>query len=592
MGTCSTTRTSTGRRWPDQKIAVLGYGSQGHAHALNLHDSGFDVRVGLRRDSKSWPKAEEDGLTVLTTAEAAAEADVVMILLPDTAQPASYATDVEPNLQPGNLLMFAHGFNVHFGQIARRPRRRRRDGRAEGARATWSAGPTPRASACRRCSPCTATRRERRGARALAYASGIGARARRRHRDDVRRGDRDRPVRRAGRAVRRRDRADQGRVRDAGRGRLPAGDRVLRVPARAEADRRPHVRGRPGVACATRSPTPPSTATTRAGRGSSTTRRAPRCGASSARSRRARSRTEWIAEAKAGFPRFTEMREQDRKLADRGGRRAAAVDDAVAEASGGPDGGTKAPEVVRVPDDVRFFDTTLRDGEQAPGIALSAGEKLEIAEQLARLGVDIIEAGFPASSPGEFDAVRRIAEDGQGLGDRRALPGERRRHRPRRGRRSADARVAAAARVHLDQRHPHGLDAPDVAGAGARGDAAERPAREGLHRRRRVLGAGRDAHRARVPAGRDPGRRRGGRHDDQRARHRRLRDAARVRRAGPDGPRDRRPTRSSSRRTATTTWGWRWPTRWPACRTAPGRSRSRSTGSASAPATARSRRWR
>ena len=99
------------------RIAVLGYGSQGHAHALNLRDSGHDVRVGLRRDSKSWPKAEEDGLTVTTPAEAVAGADVVMILLPDTAQAASYAADVEPGLQPGNLLMFAHGFNVHFGRI-------------------------------------------------------------------------------------------------------------------------------------------------------------------------------------------------------------------------------------------------------------------------------------------------------------------------------------------------------------------------------------------------------------------------------------------------------------------------------------------
>ncbi len=100
-----------------QRIAVLGYGSQGHAHALNLRDSGFDVRVGLRPDSKSWPKAEEDGLTVTTPAEAVADADVVILLLPDTAQPASYAADVEPGLRPGNLLMFAHGFNVHFGRI-------------------------------------------------------------------------------------------------------------------------------------------------------------------------------------------------------------------------------------------------------------------------------------------------------------------------------------------------------------------------------------------------------------------------------------------------------------------------------------------
>src|SRR5437763_15294515 len=90
----------------NDSIAILGYGSQGHAHALNLRDSGFDVRVGLRPDSKSWPKAEEDGLTVTTPAEAAAEADVVILLLPDTAQPASYAADVAPGLRPGNLLMF------------------------------------------------------------------------------------------------------------------------------------------------------------------------------------------------------------------------------------------------------------------------------------------------------------------------------------------------------------------------------------------------------------------------------------------------------------------------------------------------------
>jgi ketol-acid reductoisomerase len=100
-----------------QRIAVLGYGSQGHAHALNLRDSGFDVRVGLRPDSKSWPKAEEDGLRVATPAEATTEADVVMMLLPDTAQAAAYQADVQPNLQPGNLLMFAHGFNIHFHQI-------------------------------------------------------------------------------------------------------------------------------------------------------------------------------------------------------------------------------------------------------------------------------------------------------------------------------------------------------------------------------------------------------------------------------------------------------------------------------------------
>jgi ketol-acid reductoisomerase len=101
-----------------QKVAVLGFGSQGHAHALNLRDSGHDVRVGLREGSKSWGKAEDAGLRVLPTPEAAAEADVVMILLPDTSQAAVYEADVAPNLKGGDMLMFAHGFNIHFGTIS------------------------------------------------------------------------------------------------------------------------------------------------------------------------------------------------------------------------------------------------------------------------------------------------------------------------------------------------------------------------------------------------------------------------------------------------------------------------------------------
>src|SRR5438093_8269725 len=101
----------------EQRIAVLGYGSQGHAHALNLQDSGFDVRVGLRETSSSRPAAESAGIRVLPTAEAVAEADVVMVLLPDTSQAAVYDAEIAPNLEPGNLLMFAHGFNIHFETI-------------------------------------------------------------------------------------------------------------------------------------------------------------------------------------------------------------------------------------------------------------------------------------------------------------------------------------------------------------------------------------------------------------------------------------------------------------------------------------------
>ena len=100
-----------------RKVAILGYGSQGHAHALNLLESGVDVRVALREGSSSRRKAEEAGLRVTSLAEAAAEADVIMILLPDTEQKAAYDEHVAPHLAQGDCLMFAHGFNIRFGQI-------------------------------------------------------------------------------------------------------------------------------------------------------------------------------------------------------------------------------------------------------------------------------------------------------------------------------------------------------------------------------------------------------------------------------------------------------------------------------------------
>jgi ketol-acid reductoisomerase len=100
-----------------QTVAVIGYGSQGHAHALNLHESGVDVVVGLQPGSKSRPLAEEAGLRVADVAEAVRAADVIMILVPDTGQKAVYDADIAPNLRAGQLLMFAHGFNIHFGRI-------------------------------------------------------------------------------------------------------------------------------------------------------------------------------------------------------------------------------------------------------------------------------------------------------------------------------------------------------------------------------------------------------------------------------------------------------------------------------------------
>ena len=102
----------------NRKVAVIGYGSQGHAHALNLSESGVDVRVGLREGSSSRAKAGEAGLRVLSVADAAAEADLIMVLLPDTEQAKVYETEIAPHLQAGDALFFAHGFNIRFDLIS------------------------------------------------------------------------------------------------------------------------------------------------------------------------------------------------------------------------------------------------------------------------------------------------------------------------------------------------------------------------------------------------------------------------------------------------------------------------------------------
>jgi len=104
-----------------KKVAVIGYGSQGHAHALNLRDSGVDVRVGLRAGSASAAKAENEGLKVLPVGEAVAEADVVVILTPDQVQRTVYAEEIAPNLQDGAALLFGHGFNIRYGSKGPRP---------------------------------------------------------------------------------------------------------------------------------------------------------------------------------------------------------------------------------------------------------------------------------------------------------------------------------------------------------------------------------------------------------------------------------------------------------------------------------------
>jgi ketol-acid reductoisomerase len=101
----------------DRKIAVIGYGSQGHAHALNLRDSGCDVRVGLRASSSSWDKVKADGLKVVTPREAAQDADIIMMLTPDETQAHTYYAEIHESMTEGKVLAFAHGFNIHYGQI-------------------------------------------------------------------------------------------------------------------------------------------------------------------------------------------------------------------------------------------------------------------------------------------------------------------------------------------------------------------------------------------------------------------------------------------------------------------------------------------
>ncbi len=101
----------------DKTIAVIGYGSQGHAQALNLKESGINVVVGLRESSKAWDEAKSKGLNVLPIAEAVKQGDVVQILIPDEVQAEVYEKEIEPNLEEGNVLCFSHGFNIHFGQI-------------------------------------------------------------------------------------------------------------------------------------------------------------------------------------------------------------------------------------------------------------------------------------------------------------------------------------------------------------------------------------------------------------------------------------------------------------------------------------------
>ncbi len=193
-----------------KKLAVIGYGSQGHAHSLNLHDSGLDVRVGLRAGSKSWSKAEEAGLTVKTVEEAAKEADVIMILINDEFQGDMYKESIAPNLERGNAIAFGHGFNIHFGQIMP----------PEGID-VFMVAPKGPGHLVRRVYeegkgvPCLIAVQQNATGKArdlaLAWAKGIGGTRAGVSGDHVQRRDRNRPVRRAGGSLRRHDGIGQSR---------------------------------------------------------------------------------------------------------------------------------------------------------------------------------------------------------------------------------------------------------------------------------------------------------------------------------------------------------------------------------------------
>ena len=222
-----------------KKVAVVGYGSQGHAHVLNMRESGVtELRVALKEGSASREKAEAEGLKVVSVAEATAWADVLMILAPDEVQAVLYAAEIEPHLSDGMHLMFGHGFNIHYNLI--RP--------PAGVDVSLSAPKGPghtlrnQYQQGRGLPGLVAIHQDATGSAkdvALSYSKAIGNTRAGVIETSVQGRDRDRSLWRAGGALRRRCRADQGRVRYIGRGGLRAGNGLFRMLARGQTHRRP-----------------------------------------------------------------------------------------------------------------------------------------------------------------------------------------------------------------------------------------------------------------------------------------------------------------------------------------------------------------
>ena len=221
--------------------AVIGFGSQGRAQALNLRDSGVDVIIGLYRGSRSWPVARKCGFKVLPTADAVRCADVVFWLLPDTKMPEVFERDIKPSLRKGQTLLVAHGFAIVYRTVV--PPRNidvimvAPKGLGPMVRREYLAG--------RGVPALVAVHQDFTGdARDIAFgwAKGIGSGRARNYRNDISRRDRDRSLRRAGGALWRDSEPDSGGFRDTCRCRLRAGARLLRMSARIEIHRRPDSR--------------------------------------------------------------------------------------------------------------------------------------------------------------------------------------------------------------------------------------------------------------------------------------------------------------------------------------------------------------